>query len=94
MNYVQYNITDWIENEIKGIKLSRSEDIRNFCSGTTNLYDGLREAVQISAHKLETITSKYGQKISKSTTKQWFIKEEIQRSIIIIIIIIIIIWNK
>jgi hypothetical protein len=36
------------------------------------------DALQISIHKLETVTSKYGLKISKSKTKQWVLKEEIQ----------------
>jgi CTP:phosphocholine cytidylyltransferase-like protein len=36
------------------------------------------DALQISIHNLETVTSKYRSKISKSKTKQWLLKEEIQ----------------
>jgi hypothetical protein len=39
------------------------------------------DAPQMSIHKWEKITSKYGLKISTSQTKQWLLKEEIQREV-------------
>jgi hypothetical protein len=65
-----------------------------FVQGRPIYSDGSRKAVQISVHKLETGTSKYGQKILKAQRKQWVLGEKINRSRIIIIIIIIIIWSK
>jgi len=36
------------------------------------------DALQISIHKLETVTTKRGVKISRAKQQQWLLKEEIQ----------------
>jgi len=63
-------ITEWIEEDIKGIKISRTRDIKIPLFGDDQVIaSDSEDAQQIPIHKLETITSKYGPKISKCKTK-------------------------
>jgi hypothetical protein len=67
---IQQIITDWKEKEIKGIKISRHKDseICLFMDDQVIMADSV-DALQISVHKLEMVTCKYGLKISKSKMK-------------------------
>jgi hypothetical protein len=58
------------EEEIKGIKISSYKDNTTllFMDDQVIVADS-EDALQISIHKLETVTSKYGLKFSKSRTK-------------------------
>lgn len=69
-----YSIAEWTESEVKGIEMSRTEDIRNCVRGRPTGTGGFRSAVQMSVQKLKTATSKYGLKISKSVTKTLTLK--------------------
>jgi len=67
------------EEEIKGIKISSYKDNTTllFMDDQVIVADS-EDALQISIRKLETVTSKYGLKFSKSRTKTMALKEEIQ----------------
>jgi hypothetical protein len=55
---------------MKGIKISRSKDIKTllFADDQVTVADS-EDALQISIHKLQTFSSKYGLNISTSKTK-------------------------
>jgi hypothetical protein len=57
--YVNHIITEWKEQEIKQIKISRNKDITTllFAHNQVTVADS-EDALQISTHKLETFTSK------------------------------------
>jgi hypothetical protein len=68
--FINQIITEWKEDEIKGAKISRNDDIKTrlFASDQVVLADS-KNAPQISIRKLETVTTRYGLKISISRTK-------------------------
>jgi len=55
---------------MKVIKISRNKDIRTllFADDQVTVTDS-EDALQVSIHTLETVTSKYGLKISTNNTK-------------------------
>jgi hypothetical protein len=68
-------ITEWKEEQTKAIKTARNEDIK------TNLFTYNQVAVvdpedvlQISIQQLESVTSRFGLKISKNKTKTMTLK--------------------
>jgi hypothetical protein len=62
--------TEWKEEEIKGIKCSRSEEIKTLLFAVEKvIVADSEDAPQISIHILEIVTSKYGLKILTSKTK-------------------------
>jgi hypothetical protein len=72
-------ITEWMEEDIKGIKISWNKDIKTLLFRDDQvIVSDSEDALQIPIHKLETVISKYGLKISPSKTKtmeiQWEVK--------------------
>jgi hypothetical protein len=58
--------TEWKEEEIKGIKFSRNKDIKTLLFADDHFTGADSEdELPISVHELETVTAKYGIKISK-----------------------------
>jgi len=72
---IYHIITEWKEEETKGINTARNEDIKTilFTDDQAALADP-EDVLQISIHLLESVTSKYGLKISKSKTKAMTLK--------------------
>jgi hypothetical protein len=69
-------IRGWKEKEIKEIRILRNKDIKTLIvPGDQAKVTGSENTLQISVHKLETITSKYESQISKSKTKGMAFKE-------------------
>lgn len=68
--YINQIITEWKEEEMKGIKISRKKVLKKppFADGKVIVADS-ENALQVSIRSLETVTSKYGLKISISKTK-------------------------
>jgi predicted lipoprotein len=62
--YIQQITTEWKEEDIKRVKNSRNKNIEThlFMDDQVTMAD-LEDALQISVHKLEMVTSKYGPKI-------------------------------
>jgi hypothetical protein len=59
-----------LNGEVSGIKISKNKDSKTLFSTDVQLIVADSEdAPLISVHKLETVTSKYGLKISTSNTK-------------------------
>jgi hypothetical protein len=69
--YTPYHIiTECTEGEIKGIKILRNKDIKTLLLADDQVVVAdSKDALQISIHKLETITSKYVLQISTNKTK-------------------------
>ena len=83
--YINQIITEWKEEEIKGIKISRNKDIKRlwFVEDQFNVADS-GDAIQISVHKLLTSTNKHGlKKFQQAKLKQWLVKEEVQWEVIL-----------
>ena len=61
--YIYQVITEWKEEEIKGIKISRSKGIKTlwFADDQIIVADS-EDALQIFIHKLLTVTNKHGLK--------------------------------
>jgi len=77
--YVNQIITEWKDEEIKGIKIQLKKDVNALLFvGDQLIVADSEDALQISLHKLETVTSKYGIKVETSVRKQWILKEGIQ----------------
>jgi len=77
---------------MKGIKISRNEDIKIlFFADDQVVMANSEDTLHISLHKLERVTSQYGLKIAKSKTKTLVFKgsDPVRSKIVIIIIIII-----
>ena len=63
-------ITEWIEEDIKGIKISRTRDIKIPLFGDDQVIaSDSEDAQQIPVHKLERVTSKYGFATSNKQNK-------------------------
>ena len=69
-------ITAWKDEEIKRLKISRNKNTKTllFVDNQVIAVDS-EDALQISIYKLQTITSKYGLKISTSKMKTMAFKE-------------------
>jgi hypothetical protein len=72
-------ITEWKEEEIRGIKVSGNKDSKTllFTDDHITMVDS-EGALQICIHEVERGTSKYGLKISTSNTKTMAFKEKDQ----------------
>ena len=68
--YMNQIITEWKEEEIKGIKIARNKDIKTplLADDQVTVADS-EDALQISIHKLETVIFKYELKISTNKRK-------------------------
>jgi hypothetical protein len=75
LTHVNQIITEWKEEETKGIKTARNEDIKTmlFTDDQVAVTDP-EDVLQISVHNLESVTSKYGLKISVSKMKTMTLK--------------------
>jgi hypothetical protein len=63
-------ITEWREEDIKGIKISGNKDIKTLLLVDDQvIVEDSEDALQIPIHKLQTVTAKYGLKTSTSKTK-------------------------
>ena len=68
--YINQIITERKEEEMRVIKISRNKDIKTLLFADDHvLVTDSEDDLRISIHTLETVTSKYGLKISTSYTK-------------------------
>jgi hypothetical protein len=68
-----------LKAEITGIKISKNKIIKTLLFTDDQLRVAESEdSLLISSHKLETVTYKYGLKISERMQKQWLLMEEVQ----------------
>jgi hypothetical protein len=59
-----------LNGEVSGIKISKNKNLKTvFSTDDTLIVADSEDATLISIHKLETVTSKYGLKISTRKTK-------------------------